>query len=87
MTRLFMRARLPRPLIRYLLWRIEGLVGLWFDEFAPLSTIGRVDAPVLLVHGDRDEAIPLSDARALQAAATGRDLRLVVVEGRRPPVG
>ena len=81
MTHLFTRARLPRPLIRYLLWRIEGLVGLRFDEFAPLSTIGRVDAPVLLLHGDRDETVPLSDARALHAAAAGRDVQLVVIEG------
>ena len=81
MTQLLTRARLPRLLIRYLLWRIEGLVGLRFDDFAPLSTIRRVDAPVLLLHGDRDETVPLSDARALHAAAAGRDVQLVVVEG------
>lgn len=81
MTHLLTRARLPRLLIRYLLWRIEGLIGLRFDEFAPLRTIARVDAPVLLLHGDRDETVPLSDARALQASAAGRDVRLVVVKG------
>ena len=51
MTALMRRAHLPRALIRYLLWRTEGVTGLRFDDFAPKATIARVDAPVLIVHG------------------------------------
>lgn len=81
MTRLLERARLPHLLIRYVLWRVEGLIGSRFDEFAPVSTIKRIASPVLLLHGDQDETVPLSDARALYDAAIGRNVRLVVVDG------
>lgn len=75
------RAHLPRALIRYLLWRTEGLIGLRFDDFAPKATIARVDAPVLIVHGALDRTVPLFDAHVLMAAASLKeDVDLLVVE-------
>lgn len=81
MTALMRRAHLPRALIRYLLWRTEGLIGLRFDDFAPKATIARVDAPVLIVHGALDRTVPLSDAHVLMAAASLKEeVDLLVVE-------
>jgi uncharacterized protein len=48
----------------------------------PLRTdqwVAQVRSPLLLLHGDRDELIPLEHSRAL--AQLHRDARLVVVEG------
>jgi len=45
-----------------------------------VHTIGRVQAPVLLVHGDRDTTVPVADAYELRAQAPGRT-QLVIVKG------
>jgi hypothetical protein len=40
------------------------------DRFDSLSRIGRVTAPLLVLHGERDRIVPASHGRALLAAAT-----------------
>lgn len=72
--------RLPRPLTTLALRYIERTIGHRFETFAPVRTIGRVKAPVLIVHGDRDATVPVADAYELHAQATGRT-QLVIVEG------
>ncbi len=59
---------------------VERTIGHRFETFAPVRTIGRITAPVLLVHGDRDTVIPVSDAHELHAQAPGHT-QLVIVEG------
>jgi pimeloyl-ACP methyl ester carboxylesterase len=76
-----MRARgMPSSLITAILRSIERTIGLSFDAFAPISTISRVRAPVLLVHGGRDEVVPPADATLLAQASAGRARLLVVPE-------
>lgn len=75
-----LRRRLPAPLTRLSLRYLEHTIGQRFDTFAPVNTIGRVRAPVLLLHGSRDATVPVEDAHALQARAGGR-ARLHVVAG------
>jgi pimeloyl-ACP methyl ester carboxylesterase len=76
-----MRARgVPAPLITLILREIERTVGLPFDSFAPISTISRIRAPVLLVHGGRDNVVPPTDATRLARASAGRAQQLVVPE-------
>jgi pimeloyl-ACP methyl ester carboxylesterase len=75
-----MRVRgVPDPVTTLVLREIERAVGLPFDAFAPISTISRVRAPVLLVHGGRDEVVPPSDAARLEEASSGR-ARLLVID-------
>ncbi|WP_067849264.1 alpha/beta hydrolase [Nocardia lijiangensis] len=57
---------LPRPLIP--------------DAYPSLRRIGNLAAPVLIMHGDRDELLPLRNAERLYAAAS-EPKRLVVVPG------
>ncbi|WP_431958379.1 alpha/beta hydrolase [Nocardia lijiangensis] len=57
---------LPRPLIP--------------DAYPSLRRIGSLAAPVLIMHGDRDELLPLRNAERLYAAAS-EPKRLVVVPG------
>lgn len=65
------------PAIRYAEWRI----GERLDDIAPLATVGRIDAPVLLIHGIGDETIPISDAHAImRLAGAGEAIELVEVE-------
>lgn len=72
--------RLPGPLTTLALRYVERTIGHRFETFAPVHTIGRFHAPVLLVHGDRDTTVPVAEAYELRAQAPGRT-RLVVVEG------
>lgn len=56
--------------------------GLLRTRFPNLERIRHVAAPVLVIHGDRDEVTPVEHGRALFAAAT-EPKRLFVVEGAR----
>jgi uncharacterized protein len=76
-----MRARgMPSPVVTAILRQIELAIGLRFDTFAPISTIGRVNAPVLIVHGGRDDVVSPSDATRLAQASAGRARLLIVPE-------
>ncbi|MEA2703292.1 MAG: uncharacterized protein QOD63_1237, partial [Actinomycetota bacterium] len=63
-------------------------VDTWARELAeirPTVAIGKIPPrPVLLVHGDHDDVIPVTDARALGEAALGQvELRIVPGAGHR----
>lgn len=75
-----LRRRLPRPLAVLALRWVERAIGHRFETFAPVRTIGRFAAPVLIVHGDRDTTVPVGDAYELHAQAPERT-RLLIVEG------
>ena len=81
MRRWLAEYRIPFWPIGWLVNRyIEGVIGHRFDDIAPIRTIVRVKAPVLLVHGREDDVVPLSCAEQLKAAACHADL--LVVPGR-----
>ncbi|GAB2740702.1 hypothetical protein GCM10027273_19180 [Nocardioides pakistanensis] len=69
---------LPSLLARVALRYVEAVVGHRYDDFAPVRSIASTRAPVLLVHGDADTTVPLSDAHLLRAAS-GTAAGLVVV--------
>lgn len=62
---------LPDPLTGLALRYVEHLIGHRFAEFSPVHTIGRIAAPVLLIHGDLDATVQPGDARRLHALAPG----------------
>lgn len=80
MRRFMERVRVPyRPLgwlvNRYVEWRI----GWRFRDIAPRNTIRRALAPVLLLHGETDRVVPVSDAYAIHAnRRTDEDVSLIV---------
>jgi abhydrolase domain-containing protein 17 len=57
-----------------------------FDRFPNLRRIRRVDVPVLVIHGTRDEVIPIAHGRAIHAAAPGPTRALWVEGGRHNDV-
>lgn len=59
---------------------VERVIGYRFDAIAPVTCIARIQVPVLLVHGQQDDVVPLACAARLQGAAP--HARLLVVAGR-----
>ncbi|HJX13559.1 MAG TPA: alpha/beta fold hydrolase [Dehalococcoidales bacterium] len=59
---------------------VEG----WFDDLEKVTPLDHVAGiaprPLLLVHGDRDETVPVEHARQLYAR-TGEPRKLVIIEG------
>ena len=74
----------PTPLTTRVLTTIEDTIGHRFDAFAPINTIARIDAPVVVVHGTADTTVPPRDAaRLVDAAGPNARLRLVPGAGHR----
>lgn len=67
----FMRAlHIPRWPFLWLVCRIiEGWLGASMVQVAPQNRIGQVTAPMLLIHGESDRLVPLSDMWALYGRA------------------
>jgi fermentation-respiration switch protein FrsA (DUF1100 family) len=72
--------RVPYPVLGwYVLRHVQRVIGVSFDDIAPLGTLARVRCPVLLVHGRSDSAVPVSDAQRLLAVPSRA--RLLLVDG------
>lgn len=53
-------------------------------ELRPLDVVGRLPPrPLMILHGADDETVPVSDARALAAAAPGSELHVLAGAGHR----
>lgn len=75
------RGILVRPLRHWVLRYVERKIGASYDEIAPVTTIGRIRAPVLLIHGEADRRVPLDDARTLYARRRRGNVRLWTLPG------
>jgi uncharacterized protein len=74
----------PEAVATRVLTTIEDTIGHRFDAFAPINTIRRITAPVVVLHGDDDATVPPRDAARLVDAAGGTArLRLVPGAGHR----
>lgn len=51
------------------------------DRYDTMHAIGRVRVPLLVVHGEKDEIIPVAMGRAVFAAAPGTPKQLAVIAG------
>lgn len=58
---------------------VEHVIGHRFDDIAPVCRIGLIACPVLLVHGSRDDIVPLDCALRLRDA--GANATLLEVAG------
>ena len=88
MRNLLAQVRIPYPVIGwYVVRHVQSVIGARFDDIAPLTSMGKLRCPVLLVHGKQDELVPFADAQCLQAAglsASGRVQCLAVAGGHDP---
>jgi len=65
MTRYLQSLKLPAFLIQIILRYVQWLIGHSFNSFAPMRTVCKINAPILIVHGKDDTTIPIEDARAI----------------------
>jgi len=80
MRRFMAEKRIPHsPLGWYVLRHVQKVIGITFDEIAPLRTLAAVRCPTLLVHGISDQRVPVEDAYRLMAVSSRA--RLLLVEG------
>jgi len=80
MMRRFMEGKkIPRLLLGwYVMRHVQRVIGVGFDEIAPLKTLPAVRCPTLLAHGIQDLTVPVEDAHRL--LATSSNARLLLVE-------
>jgi uncharacterized protein len=65
-----------------LLWPLFPLGLIMADQYRTIDRIGRVEAPLLIIHGGRDAIIPLDQARhVFHAAAEPKSFALVPQAG------
>jgi dienelactone hydrolase len=60
---------------------VERVIGHRFDAIAPMNTVRRVNCPVILVHGSRDDVVPPACARELQRLAPPGRAQLIEAPG------
>jgi uncharacterized protein len=53
-------------------WFLPGIHYLVRDRFDSLSKISEIRSPILIIHGDRDNLIPIGHGKKLAVAATSR---------------
>jgi uncharacterized protein len=79
MRRFMADKRIPYPVLGwYVLRHVQRVIGVSFDNIAPLTTLARVRCPTLLVHGRADRTVPADDAQRLLAVS--RRARLLLVD-------
>jgi pimeloyl-ACP methyl ester carboxylesterase len=62
-----------------ILEHVQQVIGERFDHIAPQHLLANIPCPVLLVHGEQDRTVPLSDAQRLHGLL--RQGELLVVDG------
>ncbi len=65
MTRYLQSLKLPTFLIQIILRYVQWLIGHSFNTFAPMHSVCKITAPILIVHGKEDTTIPINDARTI----------------------
>ena len=75
------------PLGAYILRYVQRVIGYRFDDIAPVRTISSIGCPVMLIHGQEDEIVPLADAEAIHAAGTPGRVQLLAVAGSHDDYG
>jgi pimeloyl-ACP methyl ester carboxylesterase len=76
----------PRPVVVAILEAVQRTIGYRFDEFAPRTRVVSVDIPLLLVHGDEDVVVPITNLHQL-ADAHGSAEVIVVPGGGHSDLG
>jgi len=72
--------KIPKPALAIILRAVQRMIGHRYDDFAPRSRVGLIDAPVMLVHGGADDVVPIDSLHQLAAANPAAEV-LVVPDG------
>ncbi|WP_029134454.1 alpha/beta hydrolase [Sedimenticola selenatireducens] len=80
MKRYLQRFHLPDLVVCLVLNYVQWIIGHRFSDIAPLSTVCRIDCPILLVHGRADTTVPVEDARAIAAGCPESNITLLEID-------
>jgi len=80
MKRYLQRFHLPDLVVGLVLNYVQWIIGHRFSDIAPLSTVCRIDCPILLVHGRADTTVPVEDARAIAAGCPESNITLLEID-------
>lgn len=80
MKRYLQRFHLPDLVVGLVLNYVQWIIGHRFSDIAPLSTVCRIDCPILLVHGRADTTVPVEDARAIAAGCPDANITLLEID-------
>ncbi len=69
------------PFNRAIMTLAPPVTGLEPSAVSPVREIGKIQGPILLIHGDADHKIPLINSEKLLQAANSPDKRLLVIKG------
>ncbi len=78
----FRKRHIPGFAATFLLAYMRHRFEMDFEAIAPIKNIAKSNADFLIIHGDRDETVPLEQARALIAAGRPKKTRLWVVPNK-----
>ncbi|MEN8238613.1 MAG: alpha/beta fold hydrolase [Actinomycetota bacterium] len=67
----------PKPVVSAILEAVQRTIGYRFEEFAPRTRVVSVDIPLLLVHGDKDDVVPIANLHQLAKAHGGAEVIIV----------
>ncbi len=79
----FQEKHIPYIPFGWLLFKYMGFrFGLDFNKIAPINNIPNTHADILLVHGEQDSTVPLTQGRALLEAGNPKTTHLWAVPGK-----
>jgi len=58
-----------QKLLPWIVNEVQSIIGAKFDDIAPINTIQNCRCPVMLVHGEDDMEVPVTDAQRIMQAA------------------
>ncbi len=80
MMRRFMKnARVPDLVAPLVLLYVEFIIGRRYDDIAPINTVGKVECPVLMVHGEADRTVPVADMKAIRDKYQGQTPKFEII--------
>lgn len=71
--------KIPGPVLTLILEAVQRTIGNRFENFAPTNRVSHITSPLMLVHGDSDSIVPISNLRELSAMRP--DAEVLIVPG------
>jgi alpha-beta hydrolase superfamily lysophospholipase len=79
MSRQLRRVFVPQALIPFVLSYVQLVIGHRFEDIAPVNTLSGIKCPVLLLHGLKDEIIPVSCLEDIQRMNPDQELKTMLI--------
>ena len=80
MQRFLHKVHIPSFLITFIIHYVEWVIGYHYEEIAPINTICHIKCPVLIVHGNADQTVPVADALMIKKECKRSNIKLLTVE-------